>query len=132
MSRAQWSLSQGRPTIEIVLTLTQTGSKVTRTLLADTGAGTAQDPLDFVLDAVDCVLCGGIQVRVVSTSGAYSGAHPVYSGPIEIPALGFTDNVLVVGVPSPPADFDGIACFPFLNRFTYGNFGNASEFALEA
>jgi hypothetical protein len=29
------------------------------------------------------------------------------------------------------AHFAGIAGFRFLNRFTYGNFGNAGEFGLE-
>jgi hypothetical protein len=36
-----------------------------------------------------------------------------------------------VGVPYPPPDFDGIACFRFLNRFTYGNFGDKNAFGLE-
>ena len=27
--------------------------------------------------------------------------------------------------------FDGIACFGFVNRFTYGNFGDPSQFGLE-
>jgi hypothetical protein len=27
--------------------------------------------------------------------------------------------------------FDGIACFRFLNRFTYGNFGDPGQFGLE-
>jgi hypothetical protein len=36
-----------------------------------------------------------------------------------------------VGVPNAPKGLDGIAGFRFLNRFTYGNFGNALEFGLE-
>ncbi|HUY31727.1 MAG TPA: hypothetical protein VMV69_03030 [Pirellulales bacterium] len=31
-----------------------------------------------------------------------------------------------------PAGFDGVACFGFLNRFTYGNFGDPHQFGLEA
>ena len=31
-------------------------------------------------------------------------------------------NLRVVGVPSVPTGFDGIACFSFVNRFHYGNF----------
>jgi hypothetical protein len=50
---------------------------------------------------------------------------------VEIPTLSFRDNVTVVGVPNPPPDFDGIACFRFLNRFTYGNFGDKNAFGLE-
>jgi hypothetical protein len=131
MARAPWPLLKGRPTIEITLTLTQSGKKVVCTLLADTGAGTAQDPFELVLDAVDCVLCGGTHSRMVSVGGAYSGIHSVYLLPVEIPLLGFQARVYAVGLPSPSSDFDGIACFPFLNRFTYGNFGNKGEFALE-
>lgn len=51
---------------------------------------------------------------------------------VQVPRLGFDRNVRVVGVPSLPAGFDGIACFRFLNRFTYGNFGDPSQFGLEA
>ena len=35
-----------------------------------------------------------------------------------------------MGVPSVPAGFDGIACFGFLNGFTYGNFGDPGMFAM--
>jgi hypothetical protein len=34
-------------------------------------------------------------------------------------------------VPANPQGFEGIAGFRFLNRFTYGNFGNPAEFGLE-
>jgi hypothetical protein len=50
---------------------------------------------------------------------------------VQVPALGFSQFVRAVGVPSPPAGFDGIACFGFLNRFSYGNFGDAGQFGLE-
>jgi hypothetical protein len=45
--------------------------------------------------------------------------------------LHFTSLVPAVGVPDPQNDFDGIACFRFLNRFTYGNFGDQGSFGLE-
>lgn len=51
--------------------------------------------------------------------------------PIEIPVLNFSARVLAAGVITTPSGFDGIACFRFLNQFTYGNFGNKSEFGLE-
>ena len=132
MARAQWPLQQGRPTLEVILTHAKSGQKVVRTLLADTGAGAEHDQFEFVLDGVDCVLCGGLPFRTVAVGGAYSGVYPAFSLPIEIPALGFSDLVFAVGISPPPLDFDGIACFRFLNRFTYGNFGNKGEFALEA
>jgi len=31
-----------------------------------------------------------------------------------------------------PPGFDGTACFGFLNRFTYGNFGDPGQFGLES
>ena len=37
----------------------------------------------------------------------------------------------VVGIERPPLDFDGIAGFRFLNRFTYGNLGHPDQFGLE-
>jgi hypothetical protein len=45
--------------------------------------------------------------------------------------LGFKEDLPVLGVANPPSGLDGIACFRFLNRFTYGNFGSANEFGLE-
>jgi hypothetical protein len=36
-----------------------------------------------------------------------------------------------VAVPACPEGLDGIVTFPFLNRFTYGNFGNPNQFGLE-
>lgn len=79
-----------------------------------------------------CLLCGARPLKAVVLGGAYVGSYPAYLLRVEVPALGFDKAVPVVGVPSPPAAFDGIACFRFLNRFTYGNFGVDSQFALEA
>src|SRR5437879_3109927 len=47
------------------------------------------------------------------------------------PALGFAKYLRVVGVLSVPPGLDGIACFSFLNRFHYGNFGDPGLFGLE-
>lgn len=131
MPRAQWTLKHGRPTIEIVLTNLESGQKTTRTLLADTGAGKATDAFEFLLEESDCLLCGGAASYMISLGGAYKGWFPVYLMPIEIPALRYADDCRVVGVPTPPKNLDGIAAFMFLNRFTYGNFGNPAEFGLE-
>jgi hypothetical protein len=54
----------------------------------------------------------------------------VYSIDVRISRLGFAEAVPVVGVPRVPDGFDGIACFKFLNRFHYGNFGDADHFGL--
>jgi len=132
MPRALWPLHHGRPCIEVVLTLTASGQNMSRVLLADTGAGTVQSPFQLVLDEDDCLLCGGFSYVSVTIRGAYSGAFPMYDLPVRIPALGFDEAHRVAAVANPPAGFDGIACFNFLNRFTYGNFGDAGQFGLEA
>jgi hypothetical protein len=100
-------------------------------LLADTGAGSQSSGIDFLLDEDDCLLCGGLMGSSVSLGGAYVGSFPLYDLLIQLPALGFAKNLRVVGVPAIPAAFDGLACFGFLNRFHYGNFGNSSVFGLE-
>jgi hypothetical protein len=131
MPRAQWPLLQHRPAIQVVLTLAKGGQRVTRILLADTGAGDARDPFQMLLDEVDCLLCGGKPSQTVNLGGAYNGPHQVYGIPVEIPQLNFRRNLYVVGVAAPPVGFDGIACFRFVNRFTYGNFGDPTRFGLE-
>jgi hypothetical protein len=68
----------------------------------------------------------------VTLGGAYVGSFPLYDVAVQIPALGFARNLRVVGVPSAIAGFDGIACFRFVNRFQYGNFGDAGTFGLES
>jgi hypothetical protein len=59
------------------------------------------------------------------------GSFPTYVLSVRLPALGFDQDLRVVGVPSVPTGFNGIACFSFLNRFTYGNFGDPSQLGLE-
>ena len=86
---------------------------------------------ELILDEDDCLQCGGIPIHQVRLSGAYHGLFPVYLVDVRIPALSFDDSVPVVGVSSVPRGFDGIACFKFLRRFCYGNFGNPDGFVLD-
>lgn len=130
MPIARWPLHSDRPAVQIVLPLPGGSPPVIRRLLADTGAGAAQDPFELVLDEVDCLMCGAKPFKMINLGGAYLGSHPVYLISVEIPSLNFKENVLAVGVAAPPKDFDGIACFRFLNRFTYGNFGDPIQFGL--
>jgi hypothetical protein len=130
MARARWPLLRGEPIIEVVLTLKQGSTKTTRTLLADTGAGNAYSSFELLLDEQDCIACGGKKAQTVQLGGAYSGTFPRYRLRVEIPQLQFSGRVLVVGVPG-LAGLDGIAGFRFVNRFTYGNFGDPREFGLE-
>jgi hypothetical protein len=117
--------------VEIVLTQTQDGRPYPRTLLAETGAGSQTVSIDLILDEHDCLLCGVVLFPPIRLGGAYAGLFPVYELRVQILALGFDQAVRAVGVAATPAGFDGIACFRFLNRFTYGNFGDPGQFGLE-
>lgn len=130
MPRVLWPLRRDQPNIEIMLSLT-TGQAVTRNLLADTGAGTARAGFELILDENDCLQAGARPAQTVSLGGAYVGNYPAYVVHVRIPGLGFDQHVRSVGVPSVPPTFDGLAAFRFLNRFTYGNFGNPAQFGLE-
>jgi len=131
MPRALWPLLQDRPAIQVILTQVQTGQPLARMLLADTGAGRANSRFDLILDEDDCVLAGGVIVSGVDLSGAYNGNFTRYMVRIRVPMLGFDRLLPVVAVPEVSNDLDGIACFAFLNRFTYSNFGNPTLFGLE-
>jgi hypothetical protein len=131
MPHFQWPLLHDRPIVQVILAFVQGGQQIARNLLADTGAGTVQSGFELLLGEQDCLLCGGIPLPGVVLGGAYVGSYPVYLIQVRIPQLGFDQAVPTVGVPAVPAGFDGIACFQFLNRFTYGNFGNPAQFGLE-
>lgn len=131
MPRVQWPLHRGRPCIEISLTLALTGQSITRRLLADSGAGARHSAFALILDEDDCLHCDGNPDKPCRLGGAYSGTFPTYAVQVRLPLLNFDQVVRVVGVPSAPAGFHGIACFPFLRQFGFGNFGNADEFGLE-
>jgi hypothetical protein len=131
MPRAQWSLAGGRPAVQIVLTVAMTKQPLSCTLLADTGAGAASAGIELILREGNCRRCEGFTLGLVRLGRAYAGRFPTFSLHVQLPALGFNDYVRAVGVPSGPSGLDGVACFPFLNRFTYGNFGDPGSFGLE-
>ncbi len=131
MPRVRWPLRNGRPCLEIVLTLVADGKPFPRMVLADTGAGSRNSGIDLILPEDDCLLCGGLAGVSVRLRGGFSGSYPLYDLLVQVPALGFAKHLRVVGVPAITAAFDGIACFCFLSRFTYGNFGNTADFGLE-
>lgn len=130
MPRVIWPLLDGRPRIQIVLTDKFRRRQTTRDLLADTGGGSFHAPFEFVLDENDCLTCGGKLMTSVFVRGAIAGTFPVYRMRVQLPQLGVDRRVPVVGVPSVPS-LEGVACFRFLNRFTYGNFGDPGQFGLE-
>jgi hypothetical protein len=131
MPHVSWALVNGRPAVEATLFQTAGGQQVTRSLLADTGAGSARARFHLILDENDCLLCGRVLSWALRLGGAYTGSFPVYLLRVYIPQLGFDHYLRAVGVPSVPAGFDGVACFRFLNRFTYGNFGDPGRFGIE-
>jgi hypothetical protein len=113
------------------LTLAANGKSLARTLIADTGAGSQGAQFQLILDEDDCLLCGGSPLQSITLGGAYVGSFPSYGLAVRIPALSFDQIVRVVGVSKTPLGFDGIACFGFLNQFTYGNLGDGGQFGLE-
>src|SRR6266849_4597547 len=115
MARAHWPLLYDLPVIQVVFTLAQGRKKTTRTLLADTEAGTSQSAFELLLDEHDCLVCGGKSAQTVCLGGAYSGSFPRYRIRVEIQQLQFDARLFVVGLPAPPSGLDGIACFRFLN-----------------
>lgn len=131
MSRAIWPLHQGRPAVQVSLTLALSHQLLPRLLLADSGAGSMRSDFELILAEDDCLLCNGRAGQMIKLGGAYRGTFPVYLLPVQIPLLGVDQIVRAVGVPSPPAGFEGIACFRFLNRFAYSNFGDPGQFGLE-
>jgi hypothetical protein len=134
MPRVTWLLEHDCPVVKIELVEPLSGARITRTLLADTGAGSRTDPFELILSESDCQQYLGLQSSdVVGLGGAITGTHPIYSMWVEISALSFARRVNVVAVPAAacPAGLDGFACFRFLNAFTYGNFGNGNQFGLE-
>jgi hypothetical protein len=131
MPRILWPLLHDRPIVEVVLSPVVGSPSLVRTLMADTGAGTARSRFELLMPESDCLLCGGISMHSVDLVGAYAGIVPVYSVPIRIPALNFDRSVQVAGVPACPAGYDGIAGIRFLSRFHYGNFGDPNVFGLE-
>ena len=131
MPRKAWPLRYDCPSVEVVLTMRAGGQALPLHLLADTGAGSAASAFELILDESDCLLCGGRPLHAVRLGGAYAGVFPVYVVRAQIPDLMFDQSVRAAGVPAPPPHFHGMACFPFLNRFTYGNFGDPGQFGLE-
>lgn len=126
-----WPLRNDRPAVEVQLRLAS-GPHVLRWLVADTGAGTRRDTFELILDEDDCLQCGGVYAHTVRLRGAYVGSFPAYVVDVSTAFLTFDEPVNVVGVPNIPRGFDGIACFRFLRRFNYGNFGNPDAFGLDA
>lgn len=130
MPRVTWPLLGGRPSIQIVLMLAG-DQPLEFDLIADTGAGTVSSRFEFILQDSDCQRCGTPPGLSIPLGGAFSGHFPLYRLRIQIPALGIDQDFPVVGVPTVPRGFGGIAAFRFLNRLDFGNFGNPAQFGLE-
>ena len=132
MPRASWPLIAGQLVVQIELKETGSDLTLTRTLLADTGGGSALMPVHLGLSDEDVIRCGGIFRGYVGAGGAIEDDFKVYAVDIVIPELNLISLVNVMAVPAEtlPDGLQGIACFRFLNSFNYGNFGNPAEFGL--
>jgi hypothetical protein len=131
MPRAHWRLVRNRPVIQVHLDDPKNGSVRSRRLLADTGGGSDRSPFEIVLTEDDCRTCGVYTYHSVRLAGSYTGWVPVFAIRIKVPDLDFDGYVRVAAVQRTTPGLDGIACFRFLNRFNYGNFGRADQFGLE-
>ena len=90
------------------------------------------DPADVVVLAVRIVVPALGSTQFVAVADHRHALRQEQRGQeVAFLPLAKRTNLRVVGVPSVPPGFDGIACFPFLNRFTYGNFGDSGQFGLE-
>jgi hypothetical protein len=128
MPPVQWPLRNRRPAIELMISL---GKRLRRRrLLADTGAGSNESNFELLLRESDCQRSSDILLAQVQLGHAYSGLFNVYLIEVRIAELNFSRFVSVAAVPQVPDGFDGIACFKFLNRFHYGNFGDPDRFGL--
>ena len=74
MPHASWPLINGQPVIEIEFEDKFNGSILTRTLLVDTGGGSALVPVDLVLSVADVTRCR-VVFKVTSVREAPSKAH---------------------------------------------------------
>lgn len=131
MPRKLWPLIDGRPAVQVEFKLAENGGAASRTLLADTGAGSHQATFELILDEQDCVRFGGQFCAAAALGGAYQGHFPVYLVKATIASIEFDGELRAVGVNTSIHNLDGIAGFRFLNQFTYGNFGDSSQFGLE-
>jgi hypothetical protein len=133
MPRVTWPLLNERPGVRLMLTPAG-GQPTPFDLLADTGAGSNSSDYELILLESDCWSCGAPAGFLVKMSGAFAGSYLLFRVIVQIPTLGFVADVPAVGVPALPEGlegFSGTACFRFLNRFDYGNFGNPAQFGLE-
>lgn len=67
----------------------------------------------------------------INLRGAYEGSYRVYLIHVGIPEIGLDRHFRAVGVETAPPGLDGIACYRFLNDFTFGNFGAQEQFGIE-
>jgi hypothetical protein len=109
------------------------GNRLRRVLLADTGAGSVDTAMELILSERDCRQCGVGIAGTVQLGGALTGRFATYWVNVQIVPVQFTSVCIAVAVPEAqlPLQVQGIACFRFLNRFAYGNFGDPTRFGLE-
>jgi hypothetical protein len=130
MPRVTWPLLNDRLAIRVQVMFGVQATTIE--LHADTGAGAASSAFDLLLLESECWLCGRPTGKLIRLTGAHAGGpYYLFDVRVQIPALSFDADLSVVGVPTVPDGFKGVAGFRLLNRFDYGNFGNPALFGLE-
>lgn len=97
MPRVTWAHLNGRPRIVADVGLAGDPMLVLD-LLADSGAGNTRSRFELILLESDCRALGGQEEATITLSGAYPGTFPIFNLRVRIPALGFDEEVPVVGV----------------------------------
>jgi hypothetical protein len=129
-----WTLRNGCPIVEVEFI--HDGNVSRRVLLADTGFGSEETFFQIVLTESDCRLFKGAPCGTAPVIGAVEGTYPTYMVKVQVRSLRWQRHIFALAVPSMPnsvsaKDLDGIACFPFLNQFGYGNFDDSQQFGLK-
>lgn len=133
MPRATWPLCDGRPVVHLIFHPPIDARPLSRTLLADTGAGRLQSRWHLLLSEEDCYVLKLHEVYPVSLTRAYDGTFPAYLVRVSIPSLITTKVLVAVAVPAADLSpgLDGLAGFRSLNSFGYGNFDAPTQFGLQ-
>lgn len=111
MPRVDWPVADGRSIVQTELRMAREWSS-TRTLLADTGAGTLNSLFDIVLSESDCRRCSLRPFGSVALRGAFQGSHPVYMVRLRIVQLDFNRHVRAVADRLSRLAWKGSPAFP--------------------
>ena len=90
MPSATWSLVQGRPVVELRLSLPGAGRETARTLLADTGAGSAGAGMELILSEDDRQQFRLGSAGTLHLGGAFTGGFSAFWVQASVRGTGFS------------------------------------------